>query len=320
MSPTAAHLSPPTDWSSRPVVSVLSAEHLAGLLQDTAMHSGELLFTSVAASRLDEVARWQRLEDLAWVGKVQALVALQSSAEQGPGEFVGDEVALALGVGMMTAGNVLGEALEVAELSGLLVAVQDGRLSVRHVKAVLRTLHDHGDLTSVQRQELVALLLARVDGSRTPGQLVTLLRRLVLTMDLSAAELRKKRKDSERAVHFYPAPDGQAVLHATGPAELIAMVRASLEAALPIGADPVEGRSRAAREFDLFIDLTTGGVAAGGWTASVLVPFTTAAGGGIELADLPGLGPILPSTARELLRQAAEINGGGATNSCPKAI
>ena len=56
--------------------------------------------------------------------------------------------------------------------------------------------------------------------------------RLALTMDLRAAERRKAKADADRAVHFYPAPDGQAVLHATGPAELIATVRASLEATL----------------------------------------------------------------------------------------
>ena len=109
---------------------MLSVECLAVLLQDTALRSGELLFTSVAASQLDGVARWQRLEDLAWWGKARALAGLQASADAsagtdpdaGPGsavgEFVGDELALALGVGPVTAGNVLGEAVELTELPG----------------------------------------------------------------------------------------------------------------------------------------------------------------------------------------------------------
>ena len=307
------------DWSSRPVQPALSTECLSVLLDDTALRSGGLLFTSAAAGLLDEVARWQRLEDLAWCGKVTALSDLQASADACPGaaaeEFVADEVALALGVGGITADNVLHEALEVIELPGLLTAVQTGRLSVRHVKAVLRALRDYHDLTAEQRNRLVTLLLGRLDsvggGAVTPGQLSKQLARLALTMDLTAAEGRKARKDADRAVHFYPAPDGQAVLHATGPAELIAMVQASLDATLPLHADPSDTRSKAAREFDLFLELLTGSTTPGKWHASVLVPFHTAIGGNLELAELPGLGPVLPSTAHTLLQQATRPGTGG---------
>ncbi len=310
------------DWSSRPVQPALSAECLSVLLDDTALRSGGLLFTSAAAGLLDEVARWQRLEDLAWCGKVAALSDLQASADACPGaaegEFVGDEVALALGVGGITADNVLHEALEVTELPGLLTAVQTGRPSVRHVKAVLRTLHEYHDLTADQRNRRVTLLLGRLDsvggGAMTPGQLSKQLARLALTLDLRAAQGRKARKDTDRAVHLYPAPDGQAVLHATGPAELIAMVQASLDETLPLHTDPGNTRCKAAREFDLFIELLTGSATPGRWHASVVVPFHTATGGSLELADLPGLGPVLPSTARALLQWAAcPSTGGGLT-------
>jgi hypothetical protein len=39
-----------------------------------------------------------------------------------------------------------------------------------------------------------------------------------------------------------------------------------------------------------------------------VVPFSTATGGDLELAELPGYGPILPSTARELLQQASSLS------------
>ncbi|MBC7678093.1 MAG: hypothetical protein H7233_03745, partial [Pseudorhodobacter sp.] len=101
MSPVAEQVLP-SDWASRRVQPVLSAECLAVLLEDTSLRSGELLFTSAAGSQLDEVARWQRLEDLAWCGKARALADLQAGADAGAdadpgsavGEFVGDEVAL----------------------------------------------------------------------------------------------------------------------------------------------------------------------------------------------------------------------------------
>ena len=79
------------------------------------------------------------------------------------------------GSGASPPGNLLGEALDVLELPGLLEAVETGRLSVRHVKAVLRTLRDHHDLTPEQRARLVRVLLGWLDtlggGAVTPGQL-----------------------------------------------------------------------------------------------------------------------------------------------------
>ena len=59
MSPVAEQVLP-MEWACRGVQPALSAERLSVLLEDTALRSGELLFTSAAASQLDEVARWQR--------------------------------------------------------------------------------------------------------------------------------------------------------------------------------------------------------------------------------------------------------------------
>ena len=92
------------------------------------------------------------------------------------------------------------------------------------------------------------------------------------------------------------------------------MVQASLQATMPLTPDPDDTRCKAAREFNLFIELLTGSATPGTWHASVLVPFHTATGGDLELADLPDLGPVLPSTARALLQRAAcPSTGGGLT-------
>ena len=57
--------------------------------------------------------------------------------------------------------------------------------------------------------------------------------------------------------------------------------------------------------FDLFIDLLTGGSdGPGRFEIQVLVPVTTAAGGSLELAEIPGFGPLLPGTAREVMDMA----------------
>jgi hypothetical protein len=52
------------------------------------------------------------------------------------------------------------------------------------------------------------------------------------------------------------------------------------------------------------VSLLTGGTEPGSWQAQIVTPFSTAAGGELELADIPGYGPILPSTARDLLDDA----------------
>lgn len=61
--------------------------------------------------------------------------------------------------------------------------------------------------------------------------------------------------------------------------------------------------------FDLFIDLLTGGSRGPGrWEVQILVPVTTAEGGGLELAEVPGFGPVLPSTAQDLLDTCHALN------------
>jgi hypothetical protein len=59
-----------------------------------------------------------------------------------------------------------------------------------------------------------------------------------------------------------------------------------------------------ARRFDALHRLITGGSTAGSWLAVVVAPYTATQGGELELAELPGLGPILPGTARELAHDA----------------
>jgi hypothetical protein len=101
--------------------------------------------------------------------------------------------------------------------------------------------------------------------------------------------------------------DGQATVTARGPAARIAAIRAALEAGLAGDPEPGGERTGEAREFDLLVELLTGGAEAGSWHAEVVVPFSVAQGGELELAEIPGLGPVLPATARELLAQADTV-------------
>lgn len=297
----------PSAWSSREPVTALTSERLAVLVQRAATRAGEVLFTATPSAELDAIGSWQRLMDLAWAGQVRAVreaydaVHGESAAR---GSFVADEVAMALGVSVRTGQSVLGEALGVTELPGLVEGVEDGVLSVRHVRAVLDVLCTT-DLALHQQQLVVILALARFRG-QTPGELRRLVTRLVLSVDLAAAEARKQVKNRRRNVRFTALGDDQASITATGPLAMVEAVRASLEATLPLEREKGDERSKDEREFDLMVELLTGSTTPGSWTASVVVPFSTATGGDLELAEVPGLGPVLPSTARELMDVAGE--------------
>ena len=258
-----------------------------------------MLFTATPTEELDSIGRWQRLKDLAFAGLMRDIVAAYNRAGRDEREFAADEVGLAIGATSTTGGNLVRQALALGALPGLLEAVEAGQLTERHVLAVLREL-DRVELTLEQRHAVVLMLLASYRGE-APSELANRVARLVTTVDRAAAAARDALAAKGRRVWFSRDVDGQALLLARGPAAAIAAIRASLEATLPNDADPDDERSREAREFDLFVDLLTGGADAGSWHAEVVVPFSVTEGGDVELAEIPGLGPILPGTARNLL-------------------
>jgi hypothetical protein len=298
-------MSTSTDWSSRPVPTALSPERLASLVDRSIARTDGMLFTATPTEELDAIGTWQRLKDLAFAGQMRAVVAAYNRAGRFEREFAADEVGLAIGATSTTGGNLVQQALALCELPGLLEAVESGQLTERHVLAVLREL-DKVSLTLEQRQAVVLVLLARYRGE-APGELGLLVARLIVQVDRAAAAARDATATAERKVWFSRDVDGQALLLARGPAAAIAAIRASLEATLPLETAPDDERSRDAREFDLFVQLLTGGAQAGSWHAEVVVPFSVADGGELELADIAGLGPILPGTARDLLGQADTV-------------
>jgi hypothetical protein len=303
---------PVTDFAARPQLPVaLSPERLAALIEGSAERADGMLFTATPREELSEIGDWQRLGDLAFAGKMRAIVAAWNRASEAEREFAGDEVALAVGVAPMTGARLVGQACALAELPGLLEAVEGGALTERHALAVLREL-DRVTLTLEQRQAVVLMALGRLDG-QTPRELEELLRRLVLQIDPVAARDRRDQATQGRHVRLSAAGDGQGDLHAHGRLEQLAAVKARLTAELDREQlHPDDTRTREQREYDLLVELLTRGTLAGQpvpeYAVQVVVPFSTATGGDLELAELPGYGPILPSTARELLHQAGSLS------------
>src|SRR3954469_23619199 len=277
----------------------MSVEELAGFVETSISRTDGMLFTATPAEELDEIGRWQQLKDQAYAAQLRAIVAAYNRAGREEREFAADEVGLAVGATSTTGGKLVAHALGVCELPGLLEAVEAGQLTERHVHAVIGEL-DKVALTLEQRACVVLVMLAQYTG-QTPGELGKLVQRLIIQVDKAAAAARDANATADRQVWFSRDVDGQAVMLARGPAAAIAAIRASLEATLPDDAEPGDERCRDEREFDLFVALLTGGAEAGSWQAEVVVPFSVAEGGDLELAEIPGLGPILPSTARDLL-------------------
>jgi hypothetical protein len=163
-------------------------------------------------------------------------------------------------------------------------------------------------LPSETRCSIVLIVLARLAG-QTPGELAELTKKLILLVDLGAAQRRQDEATRRRSVSIYPDVDGQGIVHSRGPLEMVAAVKASLRQWLidhPKAADDL--RTESEREFDLFVSLLTGGVEAGSWQAAIVVPFSTVNGTDLELTDIPGLGPVLSSTARDLLEHTESFS------------
>jgi hypothetical protein len=295
----------PVDWSARPTPTAMSPERLAALVDRSVSRTDGMLFTATPTEELDAIGRWQQLKDQAFAGQMREIVAAYNRADVEEREFAADEVGLAVGATSTTGGNLVAQALAIAALPGLLEAVEGGQLTERHVLAVLREL-DKVELTIEQRHAVVLVMLARYRG-QAPGELASMVARLIVQVDRAAAAARDATATTGRKVWFSRDVDGQALMLARGPAAAIAAIRAALEATLPTDTEPGDERNRDAREFDLLYQLLTGGAQVGSWQAEVIVPFSVAQGGELELAEIPGLGPILPSTARDLLGQADTV-------------
>jgi len=272
-----------TDWSARVETGqALDETQLAGLVSESLDASHGMLFTATPREELDEIGRYGRLQDQAWCGQVRAIVAAHNRASDAQREFAADEVALALGVSPISGARVLGQALDVAGLPGLLESVENGLLTQRHALAVVREL-GMVELTVEQRDAVVLLALARYTG-QTPGQLAKLVQRLVIQVDLAAAAARRDVATDRRCVAVFGDVDGQGGLSARGPLEQIAAIKARLTAELDNQVlDPADERTRAQREFDLFVELLTTGTLHErplvDYSVAVIVPFSTTARG-----------------------------------------
>ena len=221
--------------------------------------------------------------------------------EFGYRKYVSDEVALALRLSPWQGVRLI----ESAELTGaypcLLACVEQGRWLLEHADAVLDELAGSG-LEPADCARVVELVVAQQQAI-TPHQLRGAVRTAIVLQDLEEAYRRVARVKRDRDVRSWDGKDGGGCALVSGPKPLIAALMASLEA-LTWPRQPGDTRTASQRRFDALMDLMCGRALPGQWQAQLIATLATAEGDDSQLAEIPGLGTILPSEARALIAQA----------------
>ena len=252
-------------------------------------------------------------------------------------EHVGSHLALLMGVHPRTGTNVAVTAVRAARDVPQLVALMlQGKITDRHVQTLLDEVGKWTD-NPEQAQLVLEQTLARCEqraeryGWPTPGELKKQLVKVAILHDLRAAEKRRQSAAERRGVSLWQTGPGGAALTIEGPDLQLALAyRAIRERATAMKHLEGDTRSQAQREADAAIELLTidadqpagGGVSARPTTGldgeplelvvrgahiAVVTPYSVTQGGDCELAEIPGFGPILPSTVRELLEHADSL-------------
>ena len=266
----------------------LAADEPAGWAWDVAM-------TQVLAAHQRSIAHH--------TAALQATVAqlLQRAGADGE-RYVADEVALGLTLSPGQAKGLVGEAQLMSCCPQVWALMSDGTLSALHARAIssqlaVLALSDPADV-----ERVLDLVVPKVQGL-TPHQLAQLVDAACLTLDIEVAEKRRAKTRADRDVTSYPSGDSGATLYAHGPVERIAEMIASLDS-LTWPRHPDDTRTAAQRRFDTLHQLVCGGLQPGQWEAQVVVTLQSLLGTSEELAEIPGLGKVLPSVARDLLAHA----------------
>jgi hypothetical protein len=248
-------------------------------------------------------------------------------------EHVGADLALITGLHPRTGQNLMITSVRAArEVPELAALVESGQLSSKHVDALLDEVCRWTD-TPEQASAVLQLTVDRardraaVYGWPTPGQFKKRLATAALLLDLTAAQKRKNSVHARRGVALSSTGAGQAALTIEGPdlPLLLAFdaIRARAEAMGQLEGDQ---RTLDNRMYDAALELlqvdADGGdslrpstgldgeplrLVVRGVEIAVLTPYSVTQGGDLELAEVPGYGPILPSTARELLENADSL-------------
>jgi hypothetical protein len=283
---------------------------------------------------VDEFAAVQRVTQQQRARMMRLAAAMAARAPLSAREFVADDLALVMGVHRRTAATFLHRSVAAVRLPGLVASLEAGELTDRHVFAVVDEVAVWAPDDEDQQAAVAALVVARMRAARrldgpmpTPGELTRRVRAAALLLDLQAAEKAKKSVAERRGVSCFQSAVGEGTLSLSGPeVQVVAVTDAIRARAEAYGRLAGDERTLDQRMFDAAYDLLSVDAAGGesavpaldvqgqlvtirvrGVEIQVLVPYSLTQGGELELAEIAGFGPILPSTARELLGQAEHV-------------
>jgi hypothetical protein len=254
-------------------------------------------------------------------------------------EFVGDDLALVMNVHPATGSGFVDKAVHAGDLPGLMEAWRARELTERHVNAILDEVGKWAD-SPAQRARVVELALERtrawvaMKAGRswpTPGDMRKRIRTAAVLLDCTAPEKAKRSVEERRRVELYPSGVGEGTLTVQGPEGLTVRMHDAIRArAEALGQLPGDERTLDQRMYDAALELlcvdadttepgevskvpTTDAEGAPvpirprGVRIQVIAPVSVLRGGDHELAEIPGYGPILPSTARDLTAMAEQL-------------
>ncbi|MCW2707159.1 MAG: putative endonuclease [Frankiales bacterium] len=264
---------------------------------------------AVAAARVETIREIRRRQALLEAELRQHLVGLGQDLGFGARKFAADDLAIVLAESSGTAERWMETAEMFCAHPAVMARVADGSWSIRHADAVLSQLA--GSPRGVQEQVVAAVLAS---GARTPYQLGKAAQTVVYLLDPDAAERKATAAKDDRTVGSYVDGKGGGSFWAGSSKADVAQLLAALDVHAAVK-QPGDTRTLPQRRFDALMDLVCGRLLPGAWQAIVLVEHATLTGTSDAPAEIPGLGLITATEARELLAQAslrrAVIDGDG---------
>jgi hypothetical protein len=210
---------------------------------------------------IDLICDWERLVSWAQAGQLAAIAELArrrpaepSGSGEGPGvsEFAIDELAAALRLSRVAAGNRLHIAVELAErLAGTATAFAAGEIDLPKVRAIVDAVTPLDTATTAAVEAKVLPHAAE----QTVGQLRSRLARAVISAGPAAAAARHEKARADRRVVLRPLPDGMAELWALLPADAATAAYTAIDDLAHRG--PADDRHIDARRADALVELLT---------------------------------------------------------------
>ncbi|MEO6470622.1 MAG: HNH endonuclease [Aeromicrobium sp.] len=258
-----------------------------------------------AITACDRIVRAAQAEQAKHIAGLDTLRAGQMTLGRGDHSLsVIGELAMSRNISPGAAGTQYGFAVGLARLPKVAATFAAGRINEQAARLVVR------ESTGLDADQAVLLddaLDERLDGltARMAGDLA---RRATIRIDAAAAREREKANRADRHVSLFPDRDGNAILHARGPAELMLAAYKALDAAARTARADGDGRTRGQVMCDELVGRLTDTTTPK--TVNVEIGLVMTMSQLLDTDDNPvhmtGFGPISAALARQIIRSGGQ--------------